>query len=307
MKRRARHARILTFALIALTALSLPAAPDGWVIPSPGVTQVGGRAYPAVRPAEFYAEVVLDELNVYLRSDSAAGVTLFYSHDEPGHWPSRNWRKTAMRQRGTLWDATLPVAVAGVPVVYFARLEGASPGMTPMRVVRPDEAGMRRPSRIFWPFLAGFESGVGPWETVNDIGQIAVAKSAFQGNGALEISIPDGKRSVTVATPLVRGWHFSRQGAVGLRFAVRCERGEGRVRLTLFSDAGTKSQKVVYRSAAKDVARGWRVLDFPMRDAAAADLGRVDRLTVEFVGSGPETFALDDLELTGNWPGKRLR
>ncbi|MBG86670.1 MAG: hypothetical protein CMO80_07195 [Verrucomicrobiales bacterium] len=293
--------------LIALLLAALPALPatgDEWVEPPPGSTAIGGKALSVVRPAEFYAEVALDELNVYLRSKEADQVTLFYSYDAPGHWPSRDWRSKTMRHRESLWDAQIPVSELTVPIVYFAKIRGSTSVMTAMRVIQPQTAGMRKPSELFWPYLEGFEEP-GPWEIVGAVGEVDRVQPGFSGDSALRVSIPKDKRSATISTTRIRAWHFTARNADGIRLRANAPK-RGRLRLTLITNSGTSTQSSM-TSTAELKGTDWELVHFPARSFKNRSLAGVDRATIEFVSEGPSEIHLDDLELTGPWRVRGLR
>jgi len=70
-----------------------------------------------------------------------------------------------MTGRGGIWDARLAITELDVPVVYFVeeRQKGRT-NVSAMRACHPQAAGLEMPSRMFWPFIEGFEEGLESWQ-----------------------------------------------------------------------------------------------------------------------------------------------
>ncbi|MEQ2008959.1 MAG: hypothetical protein ABMA26_19430 [Limisphaerales bacterium] len=232
-------------------------------------------------------------------------LTLHYSADFPGHWPSRDWRTLPLTQRGAVWEATLPVEELDVPLVYFVSDGSPTPALlSSMRVVSPRLAGMEKPSRVFWPFLDGFEEGVTGWELASDsatIPQLKASPSAHDGNAALSVTIPAGQRSVTVSTTRVRGWHYSLQLATGLRVWLRAPGGSGRSRFTLHANAGTTNAISALSAVEAALDDKWRKVDLSFSSFPNFPVVGTDLFSIEFIGEGPREFLVDDLRLLGRW------
>ena len=232
-------------------------------------------------------------------------LTLHYSADFPGHWPARDWRTMPLTQRGTVWEATLPVEELDVPMVYFVSDGSPAPALlSSMRVVSPRLAGMEKPSRVFWPFLDGFEDGGTSWELVSapaTIPQLKASPSAHDGNAALSVTLPAGQRSVTVSTTRVRGWHYSLQLATGLRVWLRAPGGSGRARFTLHANAGTTNAISALSTVEAVLDDKWRKVDLSLSSFPNFPVVSTDLFSIEFSGEGPREFLVDDLRLLGRW------
>jgi hypothetical protein len=257
---------------------------------------------------------------------AGAKVELFVSVDEAGHWPARDWQILSMNQGAQGWDATVPVDYVDVPLIYFVRVTGlgdsgkpktetagSTPGgrgpateaVSPMRIVQPRLLGMQEPTRIFWPFLDGFEEGLGHWSLLSDEAEGFAMKAsplAKTGLAALEISLPGNKRSVTVATTRIRGWQVQQQNATGIRLWLRTAQGPARVRFTLLSHAFSPQQRVAPGKRDVAINEAWQKVDLSFDDFKGAALGHLDLFTIDFIGDGPQQFLADDLQLLGPWP-----
>jgi hypothetical protein len=213
-----------------------------------------------------------------------------------------------MLWQGGHWECSLPVVDLDVPIVYYILVpnaESAGGGLcSPMRVCRPRVLGLAAPTALFWPFLEGFEQGCESWRLLSapsNAPALTTDSLAKDGLAALRVSLPSGRRSVTVATTRIRGWHFRLLGATGVRVWMRTRSGPGEARFTMFSQALTTNQVVsVSRTTAK-LSDDWRKVslfpsDFPTLSAAELDL-----FAIEFVGEGAQDFLVDNLELLGPW------
>ena len=213
-----------------------------------------------------------------------------------------------MPQRGAVWEATLPVEDLDVPLVYFVSVgEGMPALLSPMRVVSPRLAGMEKPSRIFWPFLDGFEEGLAGWELVSvGAAPLKVSANAHDGNAALSVTLPAGQRSVTVSTVRVRGWHYTHQLATGLRVWLRAPGGNGSVRFALHAQSGTTNAVVVGSTLEAPVDDQWRKVDLSFSSFPNFPVAGTALFSIEFSGEGPREFLVDDVRLLGRWrlPGE---
>ncbi|MBI3852910.1 MAG: hypothetical protein HY298_21865 [Verrucomicrobia bacterium] len=227
------------------------------------------------------------------------------SEDEPGHWPVRDWHSYPMSLRGTNWEASVPVCDVDVPVVYFVEMRTASSNnVSPMRLCRPRAAGLEEPSRVFWPFLEGFETGTDGWSSLAsapDSPSLKTDPTSKNGLAALRVSLPAGKRSVTVATTRVRGWQILQNGATGLRLWLRMREGIGHARFTLFANAFATNQVVSVSSIEAKLNNRWQKVELPFTSFPTLPLANVDWFTIEFIGTGPRDFLIDDLQLLGPW------
>ena len=171
------HAAVRTLLVLALNVSALAAqeparAPqklpfDAWLTnaaqfpPYPTAPAPDPRLFAAL-----HSEVIGDQLKVLwpAPSNAQASVTLHASAASPGHWPMRDWRRYDMTWRSGEWEANLPVEDLSVPIVYYVRALGNSAtNHSPNRVVHPARSGLDLPSKIFWPFLEGFENGLDGW------------------------------------------------------------------------------------------------------------------------------------------------
>jgi hypothetical protein len=234
-----------------------------------------------------------------------AGMIVVASEDEPGHWAVRNWRSYPMSLQVDHWETSVPVDDVDVPLVYFVRMITATEtNLSPMRVVRPRTAGLEEPSRVFWPFLEGFETGMEGWSLLAGTPVVASLKTdptAKNGHAALRVSLPVGKSSVTVATTRVRGWQILQNGATGLRVWLRTREGMGQARFTLFANAFETNQVLSQSSIEPKLDHRWQKIELPFTSFSKLPLGNVDWFTIEFIGTGPRDFLIDDLQLLGRW------
>jgi hypothetical protein len=254
------------------------------------------------------AEAIAGKLKVSWRTNLAhtAKVVLYASFDAPGHWPARDWRSRLMIARGTSWDISVPVLHLDVPMIYFV-LAQSSNGFTrlsPLRICHPRLAGLEQPSRVFWPFLEGFEENLESWRLLNDqpgYVPLTTNRTAVNGYAALQVTLPPDKQSVAVATTVLRGWQIAHYEAKGLRLWVRTQAGSGSARFALIANAGATNQ-VIYPSPIKaKIKAEWQKIEIPFTLAPPLALHNVDLFTLEFTADGPREFLVDDLSLLGRW------
>jgi hypothetical protein len=265
--------------------------------------------------AEAWAERLKILWTPELPLTNESAVSLHASADELGHWPARDWRPFSMSLRGNSWEVFVPVDDPDVPLVYFVSVirERASGGgsalvfstnISPMRICTPRLAGLEEPTRIFWPFLEGFEQDTVSWRWLAPTQESVPLKTdpdAMTGGAALLVALPGGKRSVTIATTRVRGWQLVQQSATGLRVSLRTRQGTGRARMTLLGDASTTNQVVSVWRKEPMVTESWQKVDVLFSDLPRLALSRVDLFAIEFIGEGPLEFLVDDLQLLGPW------
>lgn len=296
--------------LCSANAFAQPKAPaDAWV--DGAVLFPRGLVTNAIRPDDFAtlrAEHLAEQLKVRWQPASPPTqprVVLHFSTDAPGHWPARDWRALPMTLRGAVWEATFPVEELDVPLVYFVSDGSPVPAqLSPMRVILPRLAGMEKPSRIFWPFLEGFEEGFTGWELTSasaTIPQLKTSPSAHDGNAALSVPLPAGQRSVTVSTTRVRGWHYSLQLATGLRVWLRAPGGSGRARFTLHANASSTNAISALSTIEAVLDDKWRKVDLSFSSFPNFPVVGTDSFSIEFSGEGPREFLVDDLRLLGRW------
>ncbi len=278
---------------------------------------VGAVPYPfglltnSITPAIFEslrAEYLVEQIKAKWQPASAVAqtpVALHYSADAPGHWPARDWRTVPMTLRGPVWEAIFPVEELDVPFVYFVSVGAGAPALlSPMRVVLPRALGMEKPSRVFWPFLDGFEEGISGWAIESPAAgdpSLKHSRLAHDGNAALAVALPVGTRSVTVGTPRVRGWHYSHQLATGLRVWLRAPGGSGRARFALHAHAGTPQAAVTISTIEATLTDKWQRVDLSFSSFPKFSGVGTDWFSIEFSGTGAQEFLVDDLRLLGRW------
>ena len=232
-------------------------------------------------------------------------VTAFASADELGHWPVRDWRAFPMTLRGAQWETAVPIENIDVPLVYFVRAATATTtNVSLMRVCRPRAAGLEEPSRVFWPFLEGFEEGTEHWRLVSNQPApppLTTNSPAKNGHAALAVPLPAGQRSVTIGTTRVRGWQIEQEFATGLRLWLRTREGGGQVRFTLLANAYGTNQVIAVFPQTTMLRDRWQRVDLPFNALPKFPLGSLDFFTIEFLGDGPREFLVDDLSLLGRW------
>ena len=307
------NARIGLLAVLVVNGLLVHAqtkpSADTWVVgtaqfPRGLVTNaVNGEAFRSLA-----AEHLAEQLRVRWQppvSPASARLVLHFSADAPGHWPARDWRVLPFAQRGAVWEGTLPVDDLDVPVVYFVSDGLPAPAvLSPMRVVSPRLVGMEKPSRVFWPFLDGFEEGVSGWE-LSPAGTGAppprLSPAAHDGKAALSITLPAGQRSVTVGTARVRGWHYSHQLATGLRVWLRAPGGTGRARFTMHAGYGTTNAVTAVSTIEATLDDQWRKVDLSFSSFPNFQAVGTDWFSIELSGESPREFLVDDVRLLGRW------
>ena len=258
----------------------------------------------AVRASGFenlHSEALAGKLKISWPSTNAppAGVTLLASEDDPGHWPARDWRSYAMEQHGENWEAYVPVDSLDVPVVYFVR---AGEKISPMRLTRPRALGLEAPTRIFWPFLEGFEEGLESWRLLSDaMAELKTGTPVKNGKAALIAALPAGKKSIAIGTTRVRGWFVEEHFAKGLSVWLRTREGTGRARFTLLAHAFTTNQVVAVRAGEVPLTAQWQRVELPFDTFPKISRGAIDLFTIEFMADGPREFLVDDLQLLGRW------
>lgn len=259
------------------------------------------------------AEHLAEQLKVRWQPASPpaqAKLTLHFSADAPGRWPARDWRSVPLALRGAVWEAALPVDDLDMPLVYFVSDGSPAPALlSPMRVVSPRLAGMEKASRVFWPFLDGFEEGATGWELMapaTAVPPLTTTRTAHDGHSALAVTLPTDQRTVGIGTARVRGWHYSHQLAVGVRVWLRAPGGRGRARFTLHSGYGTAGAVAVTSTIEAELDDQWRKVDLSFSSFPGFQPVGLDWFSIEFSGEAPREFLVDDLRLLGRWrlPGE---
>jgi len=300
-------AAILVAALAVRAADTIRPPADAWFTNQ--FTWPGFVPTQAVRAAGFenlHAADSAGRLKIFwapARMDTNAEVCLFASADAPGHWPVRDWRSYAAIERGTNWEAKFPVDDVDVPVAYFLGVTVAGKtNYSPLRMAHPRELGLEEPSRIFGPFLEGFEEGLASWRlTAAEDGAVQLADEAKNGRHALLITLPAGKRSVTIGTTRVRGWRTQYPGVSGLSVWLRTRSGEATARLALHANAFSMNQVVSTCPREIRVTGAWQRVDVAFDSFPNLPLANVDWFSLEFSADGPREILLDDLQFLGPW------
>ena len=202
-------------------------------------------------------------------------------------------------------EVAVPVEDLDVPLVYFVEArEGVATNVSVMRVFSPRAAGMEEPTRVFWPFLEGFELGLESWQLLGprtNSPSLTQGAPARNGLASLVVPLAVNQRSVTVATTRVRGWQIRREGATGIGVWLRTRTGVGQARFTLKANAFTTNQVVGVFKKEAALDEQWRKIDLSFADLAPLPWRGVDLFTIEFIGQGPREFLVDDLQLLGPW------
>ena len=256
--------------------------------------------------ASLKAEVVIGKLKIsYKPAGRGGSARLWYSVDRPGRWAARHWLKLDMPLTGRDRVGKVPVDAPDVPIVYF--VEAASDGATvlsPMRVCEPRKMGVKKSSRAFWSFLAGFEDGVDGWTLLSGEStqaKLQVSTTSFNGRQALSVSIPEGKVSVAIGTTVVRGWHVQWKDAEGIRFHLRTKTGKGRLRMTAMMNAFSDQQQTAELSQVLELGPDWKQVNVFFSEFRGLNAGNLDFIAFEFIGEEGAEFLLDDLRLLGDW------
>lgn len=253
-------------------------------------------------------DAIAGRLKVYWNSGAAnrsGAVTLFASADTAGHWPARDWRQYPMSFRAGRWEASAPVESVDIPMIFFLRVgEGAATRLSAMRICVPRAAGLEEPSRIFWPYLEGFEDGLASWHAFGAAAgapPLEIDPLAKQGKASLRVTVPGAGRSVGVGTTRVRGWQIVERSATGLRLWMRTRSGAGRVRFTLFANAGGPLEVAMAYDREVTLSDRWQKVDLAFSRFGKGPLAEVDLLALEFAADGAREFLVDELQLLGPW------
>jgi hypothetical protein len=237
------------------------------------------------------------------RVDTNAAVRLFASADEPGHWPARDWREHPAIQGETRWEFKVPVDDADVPVAYFVEvIADGRTHVSPLRLTKPRQLGIAEPTRFFWAFIEGFETGTRGWrQTAPTNARPALTDHAHSGRHALQVNVPGGKTSTTIGTTRVRGWQADQSRVNGLRLWLRTEAGTATAAFTLHSDAFTNRQRISTGTRQAKLTPVWQQVDLPFDSFPGLDLPRVDWFSVTINSSQPCEVFMDDLEFLEPW------
>ncbi|EEF60441.1 hypothetical protein Cflav_PD3411 [Pedosphaera parvula Ellin514] len=264
-----------------------------------------------VRPADFeslHAQEISGRLLFFWEPkhlDTNANVSILTSVGPADHHAVRDWREYRMNLSGARWQARVPVDDIDIPIIYFVRTvyQGVT-NVSPMRICHPRAMGLEAPTRPFWPFLEGFEQDPRGWSLIPQPGESEVLQKdgiAKSGYSSLRISLPVGKHSATVATTRVQGWQIQQNQATGIRLWLRTKSGTGRARFTLYENAFTTNQVVAVYPVESELNDQWHLVDLRFEVFPKLSLGAIDWFTVEFIGTGPTEFLIDDLQFIGPW------
>jgi hypothetical protein len=302
----------LGWGLTTLVALGqVPPKPpaDAWF--TEGVVYPAGVATNATDAQAFdrlHVEIIAGKVKVVWPKGElpeSSRVVLSASADTPGHWRARDWRTYPMTKRGVNWEATPPVDNVDIPLLYCVKASIATGALvSPMRICRPRAAGLEDPSRVFWPFLEGFEDDLESWRLIdagNAAGPLKKGAPPKNGKAALTVSLAAGKHSVTVATTRARGWQIEEKAATGLRLWLRTKTGDGLARFTLLANAYSPQQEVAVFPTEAALTDRWQRIDLPFESFPRITRGALDLFTIEFIGKDSSEFMVDDFQLLGGW------
>lgn len=251
--------------------------------------------------AALRAEVVAGVLQVKCEGgDSLSELKLVVSADAPGHWPARDWRTLAMRRAGAGWLVDPPVDSPDVPQIYFvaARAKGQSV-VSRMRITQPRELGLERPTRLFWAFVEGFEQGLDGWHASG--APLHTNSMARSGRASLAVTVPSGRRSVSVQSTRLRGWFVQEHGAEGVGLWLRTTAGRSVAAFTLVAEAFTTNQITSRRSEMVMVSTNWSKARLTFESFPKPPLADLDLFTVEFTAEPGTELLMDDVHLLGRW------
>jgi hypothetical protein len=234
--------------------------------------------------------------------DTNASVQFFVSADSPGHWPARDWRGYGAAAHDTNWEARIPVDDVDVPLVYFAAAARAgATNYSPPRITLPRALGLEEPTRIFWPFVEGFEEGPGSWRLASDAGSLRLTSEAKHGKAALLLTLPAGKKAVSVGTTRLRGWKVMQHGIRGFSVWLRTRQGTATARFALHADTFTPQHARDESQLEVRISNHWQRVDVPFDSFPQPPPAGLDWVTFEFVADGPREILLDDLQYLGPW------
>jgi len=286
-----------------------PPPPEAWLtnavqFPPPISTNV----VPSVRFDSLHAELLAGTVKVRwtpMAGDPVGAAVLRLSPGQPGHWLARDWRAYPMQWRGAAWETTIPVDSLDEHLIYFAQaLVAGQTNVSPMRLCQPRRLGLEIPTRVFWPFVEGFEEGFESWRWLAggpEDGRFQTSNMARNGKFALAVAIPAGKSSVTFGTTRLRGWYLLEHGANGISLWLRTREGVGAARFTLMANAFSTNQTVAIHPVTASIRTQWQRVELPFSRFPKLSLDEVDFFSIEFLGPSGSEFLIDDLQLLGRW------
>jgi len=254
-----------------------------------------------------HAEDVAGRLKVYwtpAQMDTNPTVQLFASTDEPGHWAVRDWRMIEAIPRESFWEAKIPVDDVDVPAAYFLQVTGDGwTNLSPLRLVSPRALGLTEPTRIFGPFLEGFEGGTRSWRNLTSTNApLRLATESVSGTHALQVAVGGQNVPATVGTTRVRGWQALYPGVRGLSIWLRTRSGAANASFALHTDAFTPRATGSTSTLTARLTNKWQRVDIAFDTFPKLELPRVDWFTIEFTAPEPGEVLLDDLQFLGPWP-----
>jgi len=276
---------------------------DVWLTNAPALPQPHTTtAIDTNRFSSLRAEAVAGKLLVRWEiGEPFSEARIIASADAPGHWPARDWRTFPMRRTPTGWLTEVPADGLDVPIIYFASAIGQGTSLaSPMRMVHPRALGLEEPTRLFWPFIEGFEQGTEGWRAID--GSLRRDTEGKSGRASLGIQISKERRSATLVTTRLRGWFLEEHGATGVALWLRLKTGTGTARFTLFANAFSTNQLIARRTETMKVTEKWTQAVLHFRSFPKLALGDVDLFSVELTAEPGMEFLMDDVRLLGRWP-----
>lgn len=235
--------------------------------------------------------------------DTNTAVRLFASADEPGHWPARDWREHPATQGETRWEFRIPVDDVDVPVGYFVEaVSGGRTNISPLRFTTPRRLGIEEPTRFFWSFIEGFESGTRGWHQFTPTNSLlTLTDESHTGRKALRVALPGNKTSATVGTTRIRGWQASQPRINGLCLWLRTTGGTAMATFDIHSDAFTERQRISTSDRQVMLSSAWQRVDLPFDSFSPHELRRVDWLSITFRSAQSCEVFMDDLQFLEAW------
>jgi len=298
---------LFVFALSGLAQQSPKLSPDAWTTNASYPSFVATNRLAEVASGGLSVEALVGKLRVYWAPPEAVEVKearLWMSTDVPGVWLARDWQMLPLEKKGQRWEGVMPVENVDVPVVYFVEVITPKPMITAQRICHPRVAGLEEPSRIFWPFLEGFEEDLWSWRLVADEPKFTPVQTATvvkSGNVSLKLTLASDKHSVTVATTKIRGWQLDQNFANGIRIWVKLAQGTAKLRCTLQAHAFTPKQIISVYPEDFTLTTDWQPVDLKLNGFPKLAIGEVDLMTLELIGKGPLEAYVDNVQFLGRW------
>lgn len=290
---------------LGMTAWAIDPEPgaDVWLTNAPPLPAAFTRAdSDAARFDTLRAEAIAGRLRIsWEASERFSNARVVSSADAPGHWPARDWRSYGMQSHGTRWQVEVPVDSLDVPLIYFVLASNDwRAAASPMRIARPGALGLEQPTRLFWPFLEGFEQGFDGWRAIHGL-PLRLDATAKNGRAALAATIFPGEKTVTLVTTRVRGWFVQEHRATGLELWLRTRSGTGRAAFGLLANAFSTNQVMARGGDPVTLDAVWKRIEVPFVKFAKFPFGDLDLVSIELTGEPGTEFLLDDVQLRGRW------